>query len=125
MDKHSKQYRNFILKAWRKRPDVKEKLLAYQRKYAAEHREQIRENDKKFYANHKAERIEAVKRNNVRMCKEPVVGDNVKYNTLIARIKRHKEFYVGVVPKDCIIHIPKIKGIELLSEEQKEQNNIQ
>lgn len=120
-----KEYQKFIHKAWMKRPDVREKTNAYQRQYREKHREKVRETDKRFYENHKDYRIRLVKINNARPCKDPVLGDTVKYNTLVARMRYHPEFYEGIKPKDCLIHIPKIKGIELLNEEQKELLNAE
>lgn len=120
-----KEYKKFIHKAWMKRPDVKEKINAYAQKYRDENREQVRATNKRFYEGHKEQRIQLVKANNVRPCKDPVLGDTVKYNTLIARMRHHPEFYEGIKPKDCLVHIPKIKGLDLLSEEQKEQLNAE
>lgn len=118
-DLEKKSHRKYSKIVYNSRPEVKEKNRARSRKWRAENLEKAREVDKRFYENHKSQRIDAVKLNNKKPCKDPILGDTVAYNTLIARRRYHPELYEGVVPKDCIIHIPKIKGLNLLSEEQR------
>ena len=107
------------------RPEVKAKEKAYLEKYKAEHPDYLerkRATERRFYENHRSQRIAAINRYNSRSCRDPVVGDVCRYNTLIQRIRHHKDWYEGVVPIECLIKVPTIKGLD---SKLKEEYNLE
>lgn len=121
VNKADKSYKKYSAKVYSRRPDVRKKNRAYQRKYYEEHLEQYREYQKKSYAKHRFDKIKIIKQYNDRSCRDPVLGDTVKYNTLVRRKMQHPDLYGDLRVADCLIHVPKIKGADLLSEEQRQQ----
>lgn len=124
MNKAEKSYRNYSRKVYRMRPEVREREREYARKYRESHadfKEKHRESDKRYYEKNKFSRIQKVQMFNAKSCNDPVVGDVCKYNTLIHRMRNHKELYEGIKPKDCLIKVPTIKGVD---EELKKEYNL-
>ena len=120
----NREYRNYLLKCRRMRPDVKEKAREYNEKYKKTHpdyMEKHREADKKYYERNRTLKIQKIAYYNARSCKDPVVGDVCKYNTLIQRIRHHPDWYEGVKAKDCLIKVPTIKGLD---EQLKSEYNL-
>jgi hypothetical protein len=120
INKADKSYRAYTIKVYNQRPDVKKKHAEYTRKYRQQNPEKYRQYQKKHYENHRTEEVKRIKVYNERPCKDPVLGDTVKYNTLINRKKKHPDLYGDLRVADCLIYIPKIRGLELLNEEKKE-----
>lgn len=120
INKAEKSYRAYSLKVYKQRPDVKKKTAAYLKKYREEHMEQYKEYQKKYYKNNRKRSMAQIKYYNDRPCRDPILGDTVKYNTLVSRKMKHPDLYGDLRVADCLIHIPRIKGIELLNEEKKE-----
>ena len=121
----SREYRNYLIRCRRQRPDVKAKERAYFERYKAEHpdfREKKRESDKRLYEKHRTQRIATINRYNARSCRDPVVGDVCKYNTLVQRIRHHKDWYGDIKPIDCLIKVPTIKGLD---DKLKEEYNLE
>lgn len=121
-EEERKSHKKFSQKLYRRRPDVKEKNKIYHRKYRDEHRENVQEINRRFYENHRSERIQYTKFYNRRSCRDPVLGDVVTYNTLVSRKRYHPDLYEGVVLKDCLIEVPRIKGLDLLEKPLEEVN---
>lgn len=121
-EEERKSHKKFSQKLYRRRPDVKEKNKIYQRKYRDEHRENVQEINKRFYENHRSERIQYTKFYNRRSCKDPVLGDVITYNTLVSRKRYHPDLYEGVILKECLIEVPRIKGLDLLEKPLEEVN---
>lgn len=119
-----KLHNKYSVKIYNQRPDVKERNRKRALQWRHENIEKAREADSRFYKNHKSERISASALNNSRPCKDPILGDTVRYNTLVVRIRNHPELYGDISPKDYLIHIPKIKGLDLLTEQQKKDLNV-
>jgi hypothetical protein len=120
-EEQKKSHLRYSQKVYNQKPENKKRNNERMKKFRRENPERAREIDRNFYYEHRSERIAATTRGNNKPCRDPVLNDTVRYNTLIARIRYHPELYEGVVPKDCIIHTPKIKGLELLSDEQRKQ----
>lgn len=116
-----KEYKKFLTKARNRRPDVKEKLRKQAADYREKHPDRIKATNQRFYERHKAERINTSKEYNRRSCRDPILHDVVTYTTLMHRIKYHRDLYGNVTPGQFLIHVPKIKGLDLLSTEQKEK----
>ena len=110
-----KEYKNYLIRCRRRRPDVKEKEKAYLEKYRAEHPdwlERKRKADKTFYKNHRSDKIAKTNLYNSRPCRDPVAGDVCRYNTLMQRKRLHPEWYKDISPAACLVDIPKIKGLD-------------
>lgn len=111
----SKEYKKYLVKCRRQRPEVRAKEREYHERYKAAHPdyyERKREADKRFYENHRSERIATINRYNSRSCRDPVAGDVCRYNTLVQRIRHHPDWYGDIKPIDCLIQIPTIKGLD-------------
>ena len=125
-EEERKQHIKFNRKVWLSRPDVKEKRKLYAREYNNKHREEKRACERRFYERNKTQRIASINQYNRRPCRDPVLQDIVAYNTLINRRRNHPDIYAGTPsPRECLIHIPKIKGIEKYEAEMKEKDQQQ
>lgn len=120
-EEQKRSHIRYSQKVYNQKPDVKKKHNEMQKKFRREHPERAREIDSRHYYSNRSQRIAASTQENNKSCRDPVLNDVVRYNTLIARMRYHPELYEGVVPKDCIIRVPKIKGLDLLSDEQRKQ----
>ena len=121
MDTADKSYKAYSQKVYNRRPDVRKKKNEYLKKYREEHLEQFRGYQKKHYLANRFKQIKAIQQYNARSCKDPVMGDVIKYNTLVRRKMTHPDLYGDIRPADYLIKVPKIGGMNLLSEEQKQQ----
>ena len=119
-----KNYRKFLAKARNRRPDVKEKLRKQAEIYREKHPDRVKEINRRFYEKHRAERINTAKEYNKRSCRDPILNDVVTYTTLMHRMRYHPDLYEGIKASQCLIHVPTIKGLNLLSEEQKEKLDV-
>lgn len=119
-----REYRNYLLRCRRRRPDVRAKEKAYLENYKKTHAdfyEKKREADRKYYEKNRTLKIQKIAYFNSRSCNDPVVGDVCKYNTLVQRKMRHPDLYEGVIPKEHLIKVPRIKGLD---EELKKEYNL-
>ena len=112
----SKDYKNYLRRCRYRRPEVKEKICSYNKKWNAEHPEQVKEYYKRYRERNKTQLIQRINYYNSRSCRDPVLGDVCRYNTLISRKRYHPDLYEGVVPKDCLIR-DLVKGIDLLEKQ--------
>lgn len=119
-----KDYKKFLAKARNRRPDVKEKLRKQAEVYREKHPDRVRATNQRFYEKHRAERINTAKEYNKRSCRDPILNDVVTYTTLMHRIRYHPDLYGDITPGKCLIHVPTIKGLDLLTEEQKEKLDV-
>lgn len=117
-------HRKFSRKLYNQKPEQKRKRREYQREYAKNNPSQIKETQKKFYKNHRSERLVSARNYLSKSCQDPVLGDVVSYNCLVQRIRNHKDLYGDIRPCDYLIHVPTIKGLDLLTQEQKKQLDI-
>lgn len=124
LEKEKRAHQKYSMKVYNSRPENKKKNNERQKKFRKEHPEKAREIDRRHYYAHRSERITTMTLENNKPCRDPVLNDTVRYNTLIARMRYHPELYEGIRPRDCIIHIPKIKGLDLLSDEQKQDLDL-
>lgn len=106
-----RDYKNYLRRCRYRRPEVREKINDYNRKWAAEHPELMKEYQKRYRQKNRSQFIQKIAYYNARSCRDPIVGDVCKYNTLIARKRYHPDWYEGVVPKDCLIR-NNIKGLD-------------
>lgn len=107
----SKDYRNYLRRCRYRRPDVKEKILSYNKEWRESHPDLMKEYQKRYREKNKTQLIQKINYYNARSCRDPVLGDVCKYNTLIARKRYHPDLYEGIVPKDCLIR-DNIKGLD-------------
>lgn len=117
-------YQKYLNKCRRQRPDVKAKLKEYHERYKAAHpdfAEKHRETDRRYYERNRSQRIRSVCYYNQRSCRDPIAGDVCKYNTLVHRKRNHPDWYENVSPKDCVIKVPTIRGLD---EQLKEEYNL-
>ena len=115
MDKSTRSYRNYINRMRRRDPAVRQKEKEYLDNYCKEHPEYVekkRECARRYYHRTRDVRIQIVNQYNCRSCKDPVVGDVCRYNTLIRRKSRHPDLYEGVTPAECLVKVPTIKGMD-------------
>lgn len=111
----SREYKNYLRRCRRQRPEVKEKEKIYIQRYRESHpdyAEKHRAADKKYYEKNRSARISSIANYNARSCRDPIAQDVCRYNTLIQRIRHHPDWYAGVNAKDCLIEIPRIKGLD-------------
>ena len=80
----------------------------------------MKESNKKAYQKFKAVRIANAREFQKRSCRDPILGDTVTYNCLVLRIRNHPDIYGDKKAVDYMIHVPKIKGLDLLNENQRE-----
>ena len=117
-------YENYLRKCRQRRPEVRAKRKAYAEQYRKSHPdyyEKHRLADRKYYENNKTQKIQKTTMFNAKSCRDPVAGDVCKYNTLIQRKMHHPDLYEGVVPRECIIKVPTIKGLD---EELRKEYNL-
>lgn len=107
----SKDYKNYLRRCRYRRPEVKKKIQDYNKKWCAEHPDLIKEYGKRYRENNRSQIVQKINYYNSRSCRDPVLGDVCRYNTLIARKRYHPELYEGIVVKDCIIR-DLIKGVD-------------
>lgn len=112
-------HRKFSQKIYNRTPEQKEKRRLYQARYRKEHPDRVKKTNKKCYYDRRSQRLMEARQYQKLPCKDPILCDTVTYNCLLLRIRNHKEIYGDIKAKDYLIHIPKIKGLDLLSEEQK------
>lgn len=127
-EEERKAHKKFSIKIYRQKPEVKKKMREYSKRYRENYPDRKKDTDKRYYETHKSQRIASINYYNKRPCRDPVLNDVVSYNSLVSRRRYHPDLYAGTPsPKECLIHIPKIKGIEKYEEElalKKEQENI-
>lgn len=114
-DFEDKEYKKYLKKCRRRRPDVREKERQWLENYKKNHpdfHERQRAADKRYYEKNRTIKIQKAKMFNSQSCKDPIALDVCRYNTLLLRIKRHPDWYEGVNPRDCIVRVPKIKGLD-------------
>lgn len=119
-----REYKNFLRRCRYRRPEVKAKQKAYVEKYKETHPDYLekkRESDRRYYEANRTIRMQKIAYFNARSCRDPVAGDVCKYNTLVQRKRKHPDWYEGVVPRECLIKVPTIKGLD--PEEMKKYNN--
>lgn len=110
-----KEYRNYLNRCRNQRPDVKAKNREYAKRYRETHpdyMEKHRKSDIEYYKRNRSVRASRIAYYNARSCRDPVVGDVCKYNTLIRRKLNHPDLYEGVNTRECIIKVPRIKGLD-------------
>lgn len=108
----SKDYKNFLRRCAYRRPEVREKVQGYNKKWRDKNPEKVKEGSRRYAETHKIEMKRYATNYNKKSCRDPVLGDVCSYNTLIHRKGYHPDLYEGVVPKDCIIRIPQIAGVD-------------
>lgn len=111
----SREYKNYLRRARRIRPEVRAKEKEYRDRWVANHpeyREHKKEVAKEYYKNNRSKVIQSISYYNSRSCRDPVAGDVCKYNTLIRRKINHPDLYEGIVIKDCLIKVPTIKNMD-------------
>lgn len=119
-EEERKAHRKFSVKIYQQRPDIREKQRQYSRAYNDKHRDKKRERDREYYERNRSQRISSISYYNKRSCRDPVLNDVVSYNTLIARRRYHPDLYKDKPsPKECLVRVPKIKGIEKYEAELK------
>lgn len=116
----SREYKNYLRRCRYRRPEVKEKISNYSKKWAAEHPEEMKEYRRRYREKNRTQLVQKIGFYNSRSCRDPVMGDVCRYNTLIARKRYHPDLYEGVVIKDCIIR-DQIKGVD---EQLKKEYNL-
>jgi len=99
----SRDYKNYLRRCRYRRPEVKEKIQNYNKKWAEEHPDLVKEYNRRYREKNRTQIIQKINFYNARSCRDPVLGDVCKYNTLIARKRYHPDLYEGVIPKDCLI----------------------
>lgn len=107
----SRDYKNYLRRCRYRRPEVKEKIQSYNKKWVAEHPDLVKEYNRKYREKNRTQIVQKIYYYNSRSCRDPVLGDVCKYNTLIARRRYHPDLYEGVVPKDCLIR-DLVKGVD-------------
>lgn len=115
-----KAHKKFSLKLYYQRPDVKKKHREQFREYCKKHPDKVKESNKKAYHKFKALRIASAREFQKRSCRDPILGDIVTYNCLVLRIRNHPDIYGDKKAVDYMIHVPTIKGLDLLNENQRE-----
>lgn len=120
-EEEKKSHQKFSRKLYNQKPEQKKIRREYQRRYRKEYPDRVKETNKKCYYKYKALRLANAREFQKLPCKDPVLQDTITYNCLTLRIRNHPEIYGDIKAKDYIIHIPTIKGLNLLSEEQKEE----
>lgn len=123
-EEEKKAHIKFSRKLYNARPEQKEKRKIYQRKYRKLYPDRVKATAKRHYEENKSIRVAKAREYQRQPCRDPLLGDTISYNCLVLRIHHHKDLYGDIRAKDCLIPIPKIKGIDLLSEEQKEKLEI-
>ena len=108
----SKDYKNYLRRCRYRRPEVKAKISAYNKKWLDEHPDLKKEYSRRYRERNRTQIVQKINYYNQRSCRDPVLGDVCRYNTLIARKRYHPDLYEGVVPKDCLIR-PNVKGLDL------------
>ena len=108
----SRDYKNYLRRCRYRRPEVKAKISAYNKKWLDEHPDLKKEYSRRYRERNRSQIVQKINYYNQRSCKDPVLGDVCRYNTLIARKRYHPDLYEGVVPKDCLIR-PNVKGLDL------------
>lgn len=119
-----KSHEKFSRKLYNQKPECKKKRRENQKRYREKYPERVKEINKKCYYKFRSERLANAKTFQKKPCLDPILKDTVTYNCLTLRIRNHPEIYEGIKVKDCLIHIPTIKGLNLLSDEQKKELNI-
>lgn len=119
-EEEKKSHKKFSRKLYNQKPEQKRKRRDYQREYRKNYPDRVKATAKKCYESNRTQRLAKAREFQKLPCKDPVLGDTVTYNCLTLRIRLHPDLYGNVKAKDFMIHIPKIKGLNLLSEEQKE-----
>lgn len=120
----SREYKNYLRRCRRLRPDVKAKEKEYADRYRANHPDYVerhRESQKRYFENNRTIAQQKIIEYNSRSCRDPVAGDVCRYNTLVNRKRTHPDWYEGVVPKDCLVKVPTIKGMD---EQLKKEYNM-
>lgn len=123
-EEERKAHQKFSRKLYDAKPEQKERRKLYQRQYRKLYPERVKATAKKCYEENRTARTSQARAYQRQPCKDPVLGDTVSYNCLVLRIRYHKDLYGDIKAKDYLIHIPKIKGLSLLSDEQKEKLDI-
>ena len=108
----SKDYKNYLRRCRYRRPEVKAKISAYNKKWLDEHPDLKKEYSRRYRERNRTQIVQKINYYNQRSCRDPVLGDVCRYNTLIARKRYHPDLYEGVIPKDCLIR-PNVKGLDL------------
>ena len=108
----SRDYKNYLRRCRYRRPEVKAKISAYNKKWLDEHPDLKKEYSRRYRERNRTQIVQKINYYNQRSCRDPVLGDVCRYNTLIARKRYHPDLYEGVIPKDCIIR-PNVKGLDL------------
>lgn len=116
----SKDYKNYLRRCRYRKPEVRNKIYEYNKKWFEEHKEQMVESRNRYIEEHKGEIIRRVANYNNRSCRDPILGDVCRYNTLIARKRYHPDLYEGVVVSKCLIK----SNILGLDEKDKEKYGI-
>ena len=119
----SKDYKNYLRRCRYRRPEVRDKIYNYNKKWAEEHRDQMKEYHKRYREKNKTQLIQKIYYYNTRSCRDPVLGDVCKYNTLIARKRYHPDLYEGVIPKDCLIR-DLVKGVDREETQKYNEDNL-
>lgn len=121
----SREYKNYLRRLRYKRPEVKAKHKEYMDRYIAKDPEgyaaKRKAQKKDHYENNKSIYMQYACQYNSKSCKDPVVGDVCRYNTLVKRKRNHPDLYEGVSLQDCLNQIPQIRGVD---EELKKEYNL-
>lgn len=123
-EEERKAHLKFNSKLYSQKPEQKKRHREYQREYREKYPEKVKETTKKCYYKYRNERLNKAREFQKLPCKDPILGDTVTYNCLTLRIRFHPDLYGDVKAKDYLIRIPKIKGLNLLSDEQKKELNV-
>lgn len=123
-EEEKKSHAKFSRKLYNQKPEQKRKRREYQREYREKYPDRVKETNKKCYYKYKHDRLTKARQFQKLPCKDPYLGDTVTYNALVLRIRNHPDIYGDIKAKEYLIHIPKIKGLDLLSDEQKKELNI-
>jgi hypothetical protein len=115
------EHKKFTQKLYARKPEQKKKRREYQTQYRKDHPDRVKETTKKCYYKYRNERLSKARQFQKLPCKDPYLQDVVTYNCMTLRIRNHPEIYGNVTAKEYMIHIPTIKGLDLLSEEQKKE----
>lgn len=119
----SREYKNYLRRCRYRRPEVKEKIQSYNKKWVEEHPDLIKEYAKRYREKNKTQIIQKTYYYNSRSCRDPVLGDVCKYNTLVARKTYHPDLYEGVVLKDCLIR-NLITGVDKEETQKYNEDNL-
>lgn len=123
-EEEKKSHVKFSRKLYNQKPEQKKRHREYQREYVKKYPEKVKETNRKAYYKFRNDRLASARQYQKLPCKDPILQDTVTYNCLTLRIRLHPDIYGDIKAKDYMIHIPKIKGLELLNDEQKEQLEV-